>query len=55
MKTYTLKEVTDKFIGETGTLKRDDFENKLEIEFAKYRQCVKTHSSAPLQETLTYK
>ena len=29
MKTYTLEEVTDKFIGEKGTLKREAFESEL--------------------------
>ncbi len=32
MKTYTLEEVTNKYIGEIGTPKRDAFENELRIE-----------------------
>jgi HTH-type transcriptional regulator / antitoxin HipB len=32
MKTYTLDEVTNKYIGEIGTPKRDAFENELRIE-----------------------
>ena len=29
MKTYSLEELTDKYIGEKGTKKRDKFDNKL--------------------------
>ena len=32
MKTYSLDEVTDKFVGEKGTTNRDNFENELKIE-----------------------
>ncbi len=32
MKTYTLDEVTEKYIGEKGTSKRDKFEQELKIE-----------------------
>ena len=32
MKTYSLDEVTDKFVGEKGTANRDNFENELKIE-----------------------
>jgi len=32
MKTYTLDEVTDKYIGKKGTSKRDKFEQELKIE-----------------------
>ena len=32
MKTYSLEELTDKYIGETGTKKRDDFENELRLD-----------------------
>jgi len=32
LKTYSLDEITDKFIGKKGTLKRDAFENELRIE-----------------------
>ncbi len=32
MKTYSLDEVTDKHIGKIGTLKRDAFENELQLE-----------------------
>ncbi len=32
MKTYTLDEVTDKYIGKKGTPKRDEFEQELRIE-----------------------
>lgn len=32
IKTYTLDEVKDRFIGEVGTLKRDQFEYKLQME-----------------------
>lgn len=32
MKTYSLDEVTDKFIGKKGTLKRDEFENELRLD-----------------------
>src|SRR5690606_17975261 len=32
MKTYSLDEVTDKFIGKKGTPKRDEFENELRLD-----------------------
>jgi len=32
LKTYSLDEITDKFIGEKGTPKRDAFENELRLE-----------------------
>jgi predicted transcriptional regulator len=32
MKTYTLEELTDKYIGKMGTEKRDAFENELRLE-----------------------
>lgn len=32
MKTYSLDELTDKYIGERGTTKRDQFEQELRIE-----------------------
>ena len=32
LKTYTLDEITDKFIGKKGTPKRDAFENELRLE-----------------------
>lgn len=32
MKTYTLEEVTDKFVGKIGTPKRDAFENELRLD-----------------------
>jgi HTH-type transcriptional regulator / antitoxin HipB len=32
MKTYSLEDLTDTYIGEKGTKKRDDFENELRIE-----------------------
>jgi HTH-type transcriptional regulator / antitoxin HipB len=32
MKTYSLDEVTDKFVGKKGTKKRDAFENELKID-----------------------
>ena len=32
MKTYSLDEVTDKFVGEKGTTNRDNFENELKID-----------------------
>lgn len=32
MKTYSLDEVTDKYIGKKGTPKRDDFENELRLD-----------------------
>jgi len=32
LKTYSLDEITDKFIGKKGTLKRDAFENELRLE-----------------------
>ena len=30
MKTYSLDELTDKYIGKKGTKKRDEFENELQ-------------------------
>jgi DNA-binding XRE family transcriptional regulator len=32
MKTYSLEEITDKYIGEKGTKKRDEFENELRLD-----------------------
>jgi Predicted transcriptional regulator with C-terminal CBS domains len=32
MKTYSLEELTDKYIGEKGTKKRDEFENELRLD-----------------------
>lgn len=32
MKTYSLDELTDKYIGKKGTEKRDDFENELRLD-----------------------
>ncbi len=32
MKTYSLDELTDKYIGKKGTKKRDDFENELRLD-----------------------
>ncbi|NRS90678.1 DNA-binding XRE family transcriptional regulator [Flavobacterium sp. 7E] len=32
MKTYSLDEVTDKFVGEKGTVNRESFENELKID-----------------------
>jgi DNA-binding XRE family transcriptional regulator len=32
MKTYTLEELTDKYIGKKGTKKRDAFENELRLD-----------------------
>lgn len=32
MKTYSLKELTDKYIGKKGTKKRDDFEQELRFD-----------------------
>nr|WP_026839443.1 helix-turn-helix domain-containing protein [Gillisia sp. JM1] len=32
MKTYSLDEVTDKYIGKKGTQKRDEFENELRLD-----------------------
>jgi len=32
MKTYSLDEITNKYIGETGTPKRDAFENELRLD-----------------------
>ena len=32
MKTYSLNELTDKYIGKKGTEKRDDFENELRLD-----------------------
>ena len=32
MKTYSLEELTDQYIGEKGTKKRDDFENELRLD-----------------------
>jgi ribosome-binding protein aMBF1 (putative translation factor) len=36
MKTYTLEELTDKYIGEVGTPKRDKFEDDLNAELQAY-------------------
>jgi DNA-binding XRE family transcriptional regulator len=32
MKTYSLEEVTDQFVGKIGTQKRDSFENELKLD-----------------------
>ncbi len=32
MKTYSLEELTDEYIGKKGTKKRDDFENELRLD-----------------------
>ena len=32
MKMYSLEELTDKYIGKKGTVKRDDFENELRLD-----------------------
>lgn len=32
MKTYSLEELTDKYIGKKGTQKRDEFENELRLD-----------------------
>jgi len=32
MKTYSLEELTDKYIGEIGTKKRDEFDNELRLD-----------------------
>ena len=32
MKTYSLEELTDKYIGEKGTNKRDEFDNELKLD-----------------------
>jgi|SRR5690554_373644 len=32
MKTYSLEDLTDKYIGEKGTKKRDEFENELRLD-----------------------
>lgn len=32
MKTYSLEELTDQYIGKKGTVKRDEFENELRID-----------------------
>ncbi len=32
MKTYSLEDLTDKYIGKKGTKKRDDFENELRLD-----------------------
>lgn len=32
MKTYTLEEITDKYIGRKGTVKRDTFEEELRLD-----------------------
>ena len=32
MKTYSLEEMTDKYIGKKGTKKRDEFENELRLD-----------------------
>ncbi len=32
MKTYSLEDLTDKYIGENGTPKRDEFENELRLD-----------------------
>ena len=32
MKTYSLEELTDQYIGKKGTKKRDDFENELRLD-----------------------
>ena len=32
MKTYSLEELTDQYIGKKGTMKRDEFENELRLD-----------------------
>jgi len=32
MKTYSLEELTDQYIGKKGTKKRDEFENELRLD-----------------------
>jgi DNA-binding XRE family transcriptional regulator len=32
LKTYSLDEVTDKYVGKKGTIKRDEFENELRLD-----------------------
>ena len=32
MKTYSLEELTDQYIGKKGSLKRDEFENELRLD-----------------------
>ena len=36
MKTYSLEELTDKYIGKKGTKKRDEFENELRLDLLGY-------------------
>ena len=36
MKTYSLEELTDKYIGKKGTIKRDEFENELRLDLLGY-------------------
>lgn len=36
MKTYTLEEVTDKYIGKKGTSKREEFETELRLDVVSY-------------------
>ncbi|MEN6452945.1 MAG: helix-turn-helix transcriptional regulator [Prolixibacteraceae bacterium] len=36
MKTYSLEELTDKYIGKKGTKRRDEFENELRLDLIGY-------------------
>jgi len=36
LKTYSLEELTDKYIGKKGTIKRDEFENELRLDLLGY-------------------
>ena len=36
MKTYSLEELTDRYIGKKGTKNRDDFENELRLDLLGY-------------------
>lgn len=48
MKTYSLEELTDKYIGKRGTKKRDEFENELRLDLLE--QAIK---QARLERNLT--
>lgn len=37
MKTYSLEELTDKYIGKIGTEKRDKFEHELRLDLLHFR------------------
>lgn len=36
MKTYSLEELTDKYIGEIGTKRREEFEHELQLDILKH-------------------